>query len=206
MKISVADQGGAIMKKNIKNILVISILAVVALGYYYYLANRTLPQDAIEQAANNTELAALTTRDIEANYPESPKEIVDLYARITRAYYDSNTSDEKVQELGKQARLLFDDELKGTQTEEEFLKALQEDVDSYRSIKRYVSEYKIEGSSDTKYTKLNSKEYASVDMVYYIRDNSKLEYSYNRFVMRKDEKGRWKILYWKLISPEDISG
>ncbi|MDO5403381.1 MAG: hypothetical protein Q4F11_08070, partial [Eubacteriales bacterium] len=147
------------MKKNLKNILVISILAAAALGYYYYLANRTLPQDATQRAANNTELAALTTRDIEENYPESPKEIVTLYARITKAYYDADTSNEKVRELGKQARIIFDDELKGKQTEEEFLNALQEDVDSYRSVKRYITDYKIEGSSDTKYTTFNSKEY-----------------------------------------------
>lgn len=193
------------MKKHIKTTIVIVVLAALGLGYYYYLANRTPTADATQMASINHELAALTTRDISSNYPQSPKELVKLYARITQAYYYSDTTDEQVKQLGQQARLLFDDELKGKQTEEEFLTALQEDVDSYRSAGRYINEYKIEGSNNTKYTTFDGKEYASINMVYYIRQKSALEYSYTRFIMRKDTQGNWKILYWELIPEEDIN-
>lgn len=192
------------MKKHIKTTIVIVVLVALGLGYYYYLANRTPATDATQMASINHELAALTTKDILSNYPQSPKELVKLYARITQAYYYSDTTDEQVKQLGQQARLLFDDELKEKQTEEEFLTALQEDVDSYRLADRYISEYKIEGSDNTRYTTFKGREYASINMVYYIRQKSALEYSYTRFIMRKDTQGNWKILYWELIPKEDI--
>ena len=192
------------MKKYTKTMIVVLLMVVTGLGYYYYLANRAPSVDATQQSIDNPKLASLTAKDISLNYPQAPKEVVKLYAEITKAYYETNTTDEQVAQLGKQARVLFDDELKGKQTEAEFLDALQREVSSYREISRYISDFKIEGSSNTKYTTMNGKDYASINLVYYIRDNSKLQYSYNRFVLRKDAEGRWKILYWELISPEDI--
>ncbi len=35
-----------------------------------------------------------------------------LYARITKEYYEPDITDEDIEKLGHQARLLFDDELK----------------------------------------------------------------------------------------------
>ena len=51
-----------------------------------------------------------------------------MYARITKAYYESDVSEENIEKLGRQARILSDDELKNTQTEDEFLSALKEDI------------------------------------------------------------------------------
>lgn len=192
------------MKKYIKTIIVVVLLAGLGLGYYYYLSNRTPSKDATEQSIANEQVAALTTRDIENNYPQSPKEVVKLYAKITKAYYETKLSDEQIEQLGTQARFLFDDELKASQTDEQFLNALKEDISSYHSVNRYISDYKLQTSNEVKHQTLNGREYSSLIALYYIREGSNLTHSYTRFVLRQDTDGRWKILYWELVSDSEL--
>ena len=119
------------MKKHLRWIIAIIVLAVMGVAYYYYLANKPADKDATESVADsNSELSYLVSRNIEDNYPESVRDVVKLYARITKAYYESDVSEENIEKLGRQARILFDDELKNTQTEDEFLSALKEDITS----------------------------------------------------------------------------
>lgn len=192
------------MKKYGKTIVVISVLIALGLGYYYYLANRQGTKDATDIAADNSEYAVLTSRDIMSNYPESPKEVVKYYARITKAYYDTQLSDEQIEALGKQARLLFDDELKKTQTDSQFLSALKDDVKSYRAADRRISSYAIQSATKTRYTTFQDRQYASIVVQYYIREGNELINAYHRFMLRKDNDGHWKILYWELVDVSDF--
>lgn len=192
------------MKKYARTILVFAILAALGVTYYYYLSNRTSKQDATEKAVINEKLAALTSRDIENNYPKSVKEVVELYMRITEMYYEASLTDEQIGALAKQARLLFDDELKGQQTDAEYLTALKEDIADYKKAKRYISDFKLESSSNVDYKSLDGKKYASILGLYYIREGSELEYSYTKFTLRQDTKGKWKLLFWELADDSVI--
>lgn len=190
-------------KKNVKTSIVILLMVVAGIAYYYYLSNRTPSVDATQQAVDNQELGDLLSRDVDNNYPQSPKEVVKLYMRIAKQYYGNNISEDQIDTLGKQARRLFDDELKLKQSEDEFLKALKQEISDYNNQNRYISDYKIESSSDVKYKTLNNKKYASIDTLFYIRQSDNLIYSYTRFTLRQDNDGRWKILYWELYKPDD---
>lgn len=190
-------------KKNVKTSIVILLMVVAGIAYYYYLSNRTPSVDATQQAVDNQELGDLLSRDVDNNYPQSPKEVVKLYMRIAKQYYGNNISEDQIDTLGKQARRLFDDELKSKQSEDEFLKALKQEISDYNNQNRYISDYKIESSSDVKYKTLNNKKYASIDTLFYIRQSDNLVYSYTRFTLRQDNNGRWKILYWELYKPDD---
>lgn len=186
------------MKKYVKSIILIAVFITLGLVYYYYLANRTSSQDATQKAIKNEELAALTTRNIDENYPESVREVVKLYARITKAYYENSLTDEQIETLGKQARLLFDDELKSKQTDSDFYTALKTDIENYNLAKTYISTYKIESSTRTEYKTMQGREYASLGLIYYLRRGDELVPSPTKFTLRKDKNGRWKILYWEL--------
>ena len=117
------------MKKHWRMVLAVILCAVLCIGYYYYLANKPSKKDATDKVVQNDELAYLVARNISDNYPESVRDVVKLYARITKEYYESDISEEDIEKLGHQARLLFDDELKNTQTDEEFMRALKEDIE-----------------------------------------------------------------------------
>lgn len=193
------------MKKiNIKVIVVGIIFVSLALLYYYYLSNRAPAKDATDEAVSNQLVAELTTKDIDKNYPQSPKEVVKLYTKITTAYYQTKLTDEQIEKLGSQARLLFDNELKNTQTDQDFIKALKSDIASYQKAGRYISDYKIQSSADVKYTTLNNQKYASIIALYYVREHSKLTNSYTKYMLRQDDQGRWKILYWELADIDDV--
>ena len=150
------------MKKYVKTIIIVSVLALMCIGYFFYLSNRKSTKDATDKSVGNQEVAALTTKDIDKNYPESPKEVVKLYARITKAYYKTSLTDEQIEALGTNARKLFDNELKSKQTDKEFLDALKADIADYNSAKRYIADYTMDGSQAVKYTTIDNKEYASL--------------------------------------------
>lgn len=186
------------MKKNGRTIIVIAVLVALGLGYYYYLANKDTGKDATDIAADTGEVSVLISKDIMANYPESPKDVVNLYARITKAYYDTSLTDEQIEALGKQARLMFDDELKNTQTDADFYEKLKEDIGNYNSTKTRISSYVIQSAAKTKYSTFKDRQYASIALVYYLRQGDKLIDSPTKFTLRKDDDGHWKILFWEL--------
>lgn len=186
------------MKKYGRTIIVIAVLVALGLGYYYYLANKDTGKDATDIAADTSEVSVLISKDIMANYPESPKDVVNLYARITKAYYDTSLTNEQIEALGKQARLMFDDELKNTQTDADFYEKLKEDIGNYNSTKTRISSYVIQSAAKTKYSTFKDRQYASIALVYYLRQGGKLIDSPTKFTLRKDDDGHWKILFWEL--------
>ena len=186
------------MKKYGRTIIVIAVLVALGLGYYYYLAKKDTGRDATDIAADTGEVSVLISKDIMANYPESPKDVVNLYARITKAYYDTSLTDEQIEALGKQARLMFDDELKNTQTDADFYEKLKEDIGNYNSTKTRISSYVIQSAAKTKYSTFKDRQYASIALVYYLRQGDKLIDSPTKFTLRKDDDGHWKILFWEL--------
>ena len=186
------------MKKYGRTIIVIAVLVALGLGYYYYLANKDTGKDATDIAADTGEVSVLISKDIMANYPESPKDVVNLYARITKAYYDTSLTDEQIEALGKQARLMFDDELKNTQTDADFYEKLKGDIGNYNSTKTRISSYVIQSAAKTKYSTFKDRQYASIALVYYLRQGDKLIDSPTKFTLRKDDDGHWKILFWEL--------
>ena len=186
------------MKKYGRTIIVIAVLVALGLGYYYYLANKDTGKDATDIAADTSEVSVLISKHIMANYPESPKDVVNLYARITKAYYDTSLTNEQIEALGKQARLMFDDELKNTQTDADFYEKLKEDIGNYNSTKTRISSYVIQSAAKTKYSTFKDRQYASIALVYYLRQGDKLIDSPTKFTLRKDDDGHWKILFWEL--------
>ena len=175
------------MKKYGRTIIVIAVLV-----------NKDTGKDATDIAADTSEVSVLISKDIMANYPESPKDVVNLYARITKAYYDTSLTDEQIEALGKQARLMFDDELKNTQTDTDFYEKLKEDIGNYNSTKTRISSYVIQSAAKTKYSTFKDRQYASIALVYYLRQGDKLIDSPTKFTLRKDDDGHWKILFWEL--------
>ena len=186
------------MKKYGKMITLVTTIAVLCVAYFFYISRREPTLDSTQKAVTNQKLSNLITMDIDSDYPESPKEVVKLYARIATAYYKSELTDEQIEQLGSQARKLFDSELKGTQTDSEFYKALKQDIEDYRTNKRYISDVNIEDSALVNYKTFQGRKYASLYATFSLRENDKLTLSKTKFMLRQDSDGRWKILYWEL--------
>jgi hypothetical protein len=182
-----------------KKIIIFLILAGLIVGYYYYVTHRTVG-DKADQTATDSEVAKLITRDLDGQYyPEFPRNVVDFYAQITKAYYYYDLSDSEIEALGSQAKKLFDAELVEKNPDEEFFDSLKKDIKVFRNSKVKITDYWVQKSSDISIYTLEGRDYARVKVLYVLYENegASRPYVYQDFVLRKDENGRWKILYWE---------
>ena len=73
--------------------IVVAALLCVALvcGGFYYLKNRP---SGIDKEENLTEVQKIITRDLDQQYPPTPREVVKFYNRIIMSYYGEDYSDD----------------------------------------------------------------------------------------------------------------
>lgn len=188
------QQGG------IKSVIIVLILISLVVGYYFYLSNKTKEQREVKQI---TAVDQVLLRDLNRDYPPSPKEVVKYYADITKCFYDGGYTEEQLAELAKKSRSLLDDELKKSQTDEAYLKSLKLDIDNYKENNIVISSYSTSSSVDVERWSDAGEEYASLYCMYNIRQNSMIMGSNHQFLLRKDKDGHWKILGWTLVTKDD---
>ena len=64
--------------KNTKFMIIIVVCVCVILGGYYYLTNRNNAKE--EENITLTEIQELTTKNLDKNFPATPREVVKLYS------------------------------------------------------------------------------------------------------------------------------
>lgn len=96
------------MKKTGIVILTIALIAAIC-GSFYIVNDKSKRANQKEKVL--TEVQRITTKDLDKNYPQTPREVVKLYNRIVKCYYGMQYSDEELDALTDQALKLFDDEL-----------------------------------------------------------------------------------------------
>lgn len=195
------------MKKEgsvIRTVLVFAVFIVACVGLFFYLSNRT--EEHSEEVKNPSVMTAVQevlSRNLDTNYPPTPKELLKYYSEITRCFYGEKYSDEELASLAKKSRELFDAELYATQTDEQYLEALKMDINSYREMDKAISSYSVSSSTDVNEYKYDGREWAQLYCVYSLRIGTTITPVQERFLMRKDEIGHWKILGWELVENEE---
>lgn len=181
-----------------KKVIVITFLAVLVVSYYIYLTNRTPDTDS---DTTNSEVTSILSRDLDLNYPATPKSVVTYYSSIIKAIYKYDLSEDEVTGFAQHARKLFDDELLSYNNYETYLDSLKSDIETYKDADRMITDYVVEDGYGIEYMTFQENRYAKVNAVYYIKDDSGLTTSYEEYTLREDEDGNWKILYWT-VAPE----
>ena len=191
------------MKKNssdgnnsIKGIVVIVILALSVLAYFYVINNR---MKRVEKDVDSiSAVQELLIRNLDTNYPSTPKEVVKLYSEITRCFYGESYSEDELIKLADMSRKLFDDDLVANQDEDSYLRALKGEIATYRQQNRVISSYSVSSSADVEYYNFRGDEWAQLIAMYSIRTSGKVEPSKERYLLRKDGEGHWKIFGFKM--------
>lgn len=186
---------------NTFGMMIVFGIAIVAI--YFKLSTSTSP--IIEESlSNKTELESLLEKDIKSNYPSSPREVVKLYTKIMKNFYNENLKDEQVNQLAKQICFLYDNELLANNPYEDYLLELKVEITEYKNAKRNIMNEVIEDSNKVKYWTKEGKEYASLTAGYTIKEKDSYTKLYEDFILRKDNQERWKILGWDLSDKTDI--
>ena len=189
------------MKKVLRIGVTIVICAAIVVGYYYYLSRKNDNQ-ASEEREQMSEVDKIISRDFKDKYPTTPREVVKWYNRIITAYYKEEYSDEELDKMADQARMLMDEELLSHNSKESYMAAVKTDIENYKNRKRQIVQSKVCDSNDIRYATVKGYSCAYVNTYYFVKEGSDYTRSYQEFVLRKDSKGNWKILTFRLIQGE----
>lgn len=177
--------------------IVIGIIVTVAvLGGFFYASNKK--REAKEEMVRVTAVQNVLMRDLEKNYPPTPKEVLRYFCEITKCFYNEQYTEEELDMLAVKIQELYDVELVENKTQEDYLKDLRTDIADMRNSNSTISGYEISPSTDVDY--FVEREYSCARMycTFRIKQGANTVSSMEQFVLRQDEDGHWKILGWEL--------
>lgn len=193
-------------KNGTKGIVIIIILAVIVVGYYAYLSNRsdkkTLAEGEYASVEVMTPVQEVLSRDLETNYPTTPREVVKYFSDISQCFYNEEYTEDELYDLAMKIRGIYDDELLQNQTEEEYLIELKEDIDEFKELGRTIASYTPSSTIDVETFTQNGYEWARLYCIYSIKQEVLFE-SNIQFLLRKDENEHYKIYGWQLADDKD---
>lgn len=188
-------------KRIIATVVGMCILAAVVISAFYILTKR---QDKSSESVAGSETEKIIAKDLENNYPGTPREVLKIYSRITKCIYNETVSQEQLKQLAGQIRVLFDEELLSANPENEYMEDLQSEVNEYKEQKKSIVSYVVQKSSSVNKSTVEGKEYATILATYMVKEKNSYVKSYEEFILRQDDKGRWKILGFRLLKPEEV--
>ena len=186
--------------KVAKTVIIVVVLAALILVYYYYLGHREKRQE-VEETIAATVVQSILMRDLEHNYPPTPKEVVKYYAEITECFYNETYSDEELVKLAGKIQMLYDAELVANKTQEQYMEDLRNDIVEMKGKQLLIASYEVSASTDVEEFTQDGYSCARLYCTFYLRQpgNGSRVPSLERFILRKDEDGHWKIFGWELV-------
>lgn len=189
------------MKKTGIVILTIALIAAIC-GSFYVVNDKSKRANQKEKVL--TEVQRITTKDLDKNYPQTPREVVKLYNRIVKCYYGMQYSDEELDALTDQALKLFDDELAANNPKDTYKQSVTADAQSYKDQGITLAQTGVCDSNDVKYVTDNGSKISYVKASYFMKEGSSYSKTYQEYVLRQDKEGCWRILtFYKIAADSD---
>lgn len=193
----------ATSKREQRNKWIVVVVGTLFLVFLYFFFMNNNEKKAKETKISE-EVKEILDTDIEMDYPGTPKELIILYNKIIACYYERKLDDKTLEKLVGQERILFDQELLDNNTFEDQMKDLKAEISDYRKVNRVIIGSAVAKSNSVDYYKKGEKEYASIVASYTLKDKE-VKKTYERFTLRKDDNGKWRILGWEITSPVDLT-
>ncbi len=187
---------------TIKPMVIVLIMAALLVFAYYRMANVT-EENQKEEEVTITPVQEILLRNLDKNYPPSPKEVVKYYSDLTKCLYNEECTDEEIEELAKRALQIYDDELAANQEWSRYIMDLKSEIATKKSQEYAIMSYSLSSSTDVTYFTKDSYECASLYCTYNIRNGAVAGTVEELFILRKDDEGHWKILGWDLPRDEN---
>ena len=187
---------------GLKGFIIGLVLIGLVLGYFYYLSVRKGgdESDEVEISPEHEELL----RNLDKSYPPSPREVLKYYGQLVQCFYGEEYTEEEFEQLAAKVMELYDDELAGNQTPEQYLENLRWDVDQWKEKETKVSSYSLPSSTDVDFFTEDGYSWARLYFGMNLRKGTQLDVINAVYLLRKDDQGHWKIYGWKL--EEDLNG
>jgi hypothetical protein len=193
------------MKKALRIGIAIICMVSLVVGYYAYLSRRNDNASAKDNV-ELSEVQSILTKNFKKDYPATPRAVVKWYNRIITAYYSEEYTQEQLEQMADQARMLMDDELLKYNPRDTYLASLSMEIEDYHNRERIIVSSTVSDSNEVQYKKVNGYDCAFLSTYYFIREGSSYTRTYEDFCLRKDSNGNWKILTWRLSTEDEING
>ncbi|MBO5293109.1 MAG: hypothetical protein J6B10_08025 [Lachnospiraceae bacterium] len=188
--------------KGTKGAIIFVVLLVMVIAYYFYLSNFNKPVDREAEADKITAVQNVLLRNLETDYPPTPKEVMKYYSELTKCFYNEKLTEEELERLAERAKELYDDELNANNVDVKYIPNLKEDIAEFNEKSIKIANYALPASTEVEYFTMDGREYARMYCNYSIRQGKELIYSREVFLLRRAEDDRWKILGWDLTDEE----
>lgn len=194
---------GKIKFDGTKGLIIVIVLVILIIGYYFYLSNRNI--ELKEEDVKLTEVQELLLRDMDRNYPPTPKEVVKYYFDITKCLYNEELSEKDIEALALRLAEMFDEELAANQIEEEYFQNLKNEIVAFQAGNMILN-YSTSSSTDVDYYEEEGRECARLYGTFYLQVDKKMTSLDEVFILRKDDEGHWKLYGWEPITEKQIMG
>lgn len=191
--------------KKMRYVVVITILIALGIIYYYYTGTR-MQSNKKKYSSSDNSATKIINMNLSKDYPKDSRAVVKLYSQIIKCYYLDKYSDEEKKSLAMQGQKLMDDELLSHNKFDTYYENLCNDIKEYKKSNKYIKTYLLDDKKDVKYKTLDKKKYSFVNCTYYVKSDSGTEKTKEKYVLRCNDDGQWKILYWKLDNEEKTDG
>ena len=185
------------MKKGKVIIIAIACICLICGGFYWSM------QESQQKETELTEVQKIITKDLENDYPKTPREVIKFYNRIAKCYYSLNNitgnaseklTEEEINGLVDQMMCLFDKELLAVNPREEYYDSVVLDIAVYTQEDKYIATTDVCDSNEVIQMKDGDDEIAYVEGSFFINEKGTFYDVFQKYVLRKDEEGKWKII------------
>lgn len=158
-----------------------------------------------KEEKTNTEAQNILAKDMERNYPATVREVVRLYSRILKCYHNETISEEEFQNLVEMQRKLFDTEFLENNPLDTFTNNLAAEIDAAKAKKYQMVTWRVQKQSSVVTWQDGENHFASIVACFAMSEKDiGLTRTFEEFLLREDEMGRWKIVGWRLTDPVEI--
>jgi LPS O-antigen subunit length determinant protein (WzzB/FepE family) len=185
--------------KGVKGTILIIVLMALVIGYYFYLSNYQKKTDETVVTA----VQDVLLRDLDTNYPPTPREVLKYYSDITKCLYNEKYTEEQLEQMADKLLALYDEELAENNPRDEYIKDLKNDVSDFTKNGYSIVSYTTSTSTDVEEYTYDGRQCARLYCTYSVKSGADYKTSKQVFVLRKEtETGHWKILGFELVNPE----
>lgn len=189
----------AINKKKsgpLGTIIFMVLFAAVVIGIYFAIT-RGMNTDTKEIPAETSEADALIKKDLDWEYPATPREVLKLYCRITKCLYNDDLTDEQIKKLVSQVRNLYSFDLLENNAEDEQIAFIKGDRVEYKKDKKTIFSFAIDSASNIEYIDTKAGKTAVIKMYFTLKAGANMERSFEEFSLIRQDDGKWKIAAWR---------
>ena len=195
----------------VKTIIIMVLIVGGLIAAFIFVSSKDRSGKAAEkiEAQASQEMTAVQKLIAEApyrDYPATPVQVVKYYNEFTAAFYNEKYSDEELMSIARLSRGLFDEELKATQSDVDYLVALKSDIDTFKAGNITVYNSVVSSSTDVDYFTHKGFECARLYCTYTLKSGTVYQASKEVYILRKDADGHWKIFGFDIVTGEDVEG